>query len=382
MRRYAAPVFEAMEKLLNRELFRVPLVMRSFRDEGKEEDGPLRVEYEKLCSPAYLDKAKKTYFYVECDLATGHPIRKPDGSWSVKVTGGQGKKRNNPPIVAKLEKEYIQAIVGDDDLSAGAIAERIKAVTRRWVRDVAIDNLPWSYYVASTKLTKDAEDYDTANVATSLLARLARRDPTRVVAVGDRISYLVVHSDEEKSLKKRDMCEEVGDVVSQNMLVNLDYVLDNVIANTVKKFLAIAGVDDPQKFVETCKRGPIGATSAKTVPKKRSIKQMQGAPAIFGGLKLERRPSCKMCKRPARSSGVCDTCAETPDGREIERDSQEKTLRIANLAENYRRKCEECRRAALGDVEDIGGAIDACANSACETWLDRHWVKRKKEKKA
>ena len=56
------------------------------------------------------------------------------------------------------------------------------------------------------------------------------------------------------------------------------HVLDNVIANTVKKFLAIAGVDDPQKFVETCKRGPIGATSAKTVPKKRSIKQMQGAP--------------------------------------------------------------------------------------------------------
>ncbi len=56
MRGYAAPVFKAMEKLLNRDLFRAPLVMRSFRDEGKNEDGPLRIEYEKLCSPAYLDK--------------------------------------------------------------------------------------------------------------------------------------------------------------------------------------------------------------------------------------------------------------------------------------------------------------------------------------
>lgn len=66
-----------------------PRVMRAFRDEGEDRDGPLRVEYEKMCSPAYLDKAKKNYFYVECNLKTGEPIRKADGSWSVKVTGGQ-----------------------------------------------------------------------------------------------------------------------------------------------------------------------------------------------------------------------------------------------------------------------------------------------------
>ncbi len=135
-------------------------------------------------------------------------MRKPDGAWSVKVTGGQGKKRNNPPIVAKIEKAYIQAIVGDGDLSAAAIGRRIEEVTRAWVRDIADDAVPWSDYVASTKLTKDAEDYDTGNVATSLLERLSRRDPSRVVAVGDRISYLVVDACDPKA-KKRDMCEEV-----------------------------------------------------------------------------------------------------------------------------------------------------------------------------
>ena len=91
MRPFAPEIFTEMERALNTELFRVPLVVRCFRDEGEDRDGPLRVEYEKLCSPAYLDKAKKTYFYVECDLETGNPVRKKDGTWSVKVTGGQGE---------------------------------------------------------------------------------------------------------------------------------------------------------------------------------------------------------------------------------------------------------------------------------------------------
>jgi hypothetical protein len=69
----------------------------------------------------------------------------------------QGKKRNNPNIVAKMEKAYINAIVGSDDLSAAGIGSRIKGVTRAWVRDVADDAVPWSDYVASTKLTKESE---------------------------------------------------------------------------------------------------------------------------------------------------------------------------------------------------------------------------------
>lgn len=224
MRPFAAPIFKAMEKLLNRDLFRTPLVMRSFRDEGRGEDGPLRIEYEKLCSPAYLDKAKKTYFYVECELETGIPVKKSDGTWSVKVTGGQGKKRNNPPIVGKIEKAYIQAIVGDEDLSAKGISERIKNVTRKWVRDVADDAVPWSDYVASTKLTKNAEEYETANVATSLLERIGRRDPSRNVAVGDRISYLVVDVDDVKK-KKRDLCEEVRTKKTRKKLLVLKFPL-------------------------------------------------------------------------------------------------------------------------------------------------------------
>ena len=69
-----------------------------------------------------------------------------------------------------------------------AISERVRAVTKSWVRRVMDDEIPWNDYVASTKLTKDTRDYATDNVATVLVKRLQATDPSRVVAVGDRVS--------------------------------------------------------------------------------------------------------------------------------------------------------------------------------------------------
>ncbi len=172
----------------------------------------------------------------------------------------------------------------------------------------------------------------------------------------------------------------MGEVVRGNLAVNLDYVLENVVGNTMKKYLAIAGVKDPADFVERCKRLDVGGRG-KLLPKKRSIKQMRGAPAIFAGLKLERRPSCRLCKGPASASGVCEACGQTPAGRLVESDKRERSARVEAYAREYRRRCEACRREALGgsgDVEDIGKAIESCGNSACETWLARHWASRKR----
>ena len=92
MRRYAPAVFKKMEEVLNTEVFRAPHVLMSFRDDPddpQDKDGPLRVEYEKLCSPYYQSDRKKTYFYIDCDLDTGEPVKKKDGTFAIKVTGGQ-----------------------------------------------------------------------------------------------------------------------------------------------------------------------------------------------------------------------------------------------------------------------------------------------------
>lgn len=163
------------------------------------------------------------------------------------------------------------------------------------------------------------------------------------------------------------------------MAVNLDYVLNNLLQNTIFKFLAIAGIEDCAAFVENCKRLDFGE-SCLLKPKKRSVKQLQGAPALFAGLKLLKRPSCRVCKQPALSTGVCEPCSVSEKGRLVLEDKRERNARVAAYAEEYARKCRECRREALGaatDIEDVEKAIDSCANSACDTWLARHWVKRK-----
>jgi hypothetical protein len=141
-----------------------------------------------------------------------------------------------------------------------------------------------------------SQEYNTANVATALLDRVSRRDPSRVVPVGDRMSYLVIESAEKK---KRDMCEEVREVVTRGLNVNLDYVLDNTVRNTMFKFLAIAGVDDAGAFVESCKR-PEGGRGV--LPKRTSVKQLRGAPAVFGGLYTGFRSSVRDADRVPRRS--------------------------------------------------------------------------------
>eukprot|EP00959_Pyramimonas_sp_CCMP1952_P096832 2023854-Pyramimonas_sp.AAC.1 len=111
-----------------------------------------------------------------------------------------------------METDYIDALVRAEDLGKAATADRIKSVTRKWVHDIANDLLPWSEYVASTKLTKEAEQYTMENVATELVRRVAKRDPSRHIAVGDRVSYLVVgQAPGEKAKRKRDTVEEVGE---------------------------------------------------------------------------------------------------------------------------------------------------------------------------
>jgi hypothetical protein len=43
----------------------------------------------------------------------------------------------------------------------------------------------------------------------------------------------------------------------------------------------------------------------------------------------------------------------------------------------YAQKCADCRRHKLGPDVDIEDAVASCANDSCETWVDRHWAKRK-----
>lgn len=139
------------------------------------------------------------------------------------------------------------------------------------------DLVPWSDYVASTKLTKDATDYDTDNVATTLIKRMQKRDPEKVVAVGDRFSYLIVESSDKKA-KKRDICELTKEVVEQNLTINIDYYLDNVMGNTIAKFLNIAGLQGKEVnlFIDSCKKPEY---CEKLVPKKRQ----KVAPTSLGG---------------------------------------------------------------------------------------------------
>lgn len=301
----------------------------------------------------------------------------------INTCAGQGKKRDKPKIVAHLESAYIKAIVGDPDTSAAAISGRIKAVTKHWVSLVINDLVPWSDYVASTKLTKDATDYETDNVATTLIKRMQKRDPEKVVAVGDRFSYLVIDSTDKKA-KKRDICELTKEVVRQNLSVNIDYYLENVMGNTIAKFLNIAGVQgkDVSRYVDSCKKPDY---CEKLIPKKKQ----KLAPLSLGGMVLIKSPTCESCRRPltiSPGSGndkVCRACAETEHGARIRRTKQEQESTVRAHRDEYEKACKACREEHMkkngldATIPDIEEAVKACENDECSVWVSRAWARKR-----
>ena len=271
MRPHAPYMFKLIEEVLNRDVFRAPNVLIAYRDDPvnpEDKNGPIRVEYEKLCAPYYQSDKKKNYFYVDCDLDTGATVFDKQGNPSIKVTGGQGKKRDMPPIVGLMESSFVKAIVGDSDTSAEGIAERIRGVARGWIGGIVNDMIPWENYVASTKLTKDASRYDTENQATVLSRKISQRDPSRHVAVGDRFPYLIIHPEPgSRSKQKRDLCEDPGYVINNGIDVNREYILRNVVGNIFNKFLAIAGLQgiQAQGFIDGCIGG--GRSTSRLRPR-------------------------------------------------------------------------------------------------------------------
>ena len=387
MRPHATKLFKVAEGALNRELFRPPVVLSSLRDSDppRDEDGWVKVEYENMYCPLYLFPEKKTYVAIKNDMALGLPLRNADGGYSLKVAGGQGKKRNNAPIVGKMEKDYIDALVRSDDLGAEATAARLKEVTRRWTRQVALDLLPWSDYVASTKLTKDAAEYDTENVATTLIRRMNARDPARHIPVGDRVAYLVVEPPPgEKAKCKRDVVEEVAEVVRRDLQVDCDHVLAKVVRGTAHRFLAVAGMSAAaaDRFVEGCKRSE-HAPAARAAPKKTTTKQLRGAPARLGGLCLTRTPSCALCRRPSSAGLACAACAATEAGAAVLAEAAARRARLEEAHAEFGRTCRSCRHTnaeAAGrstEPRDIEEAVAGCENVECSVWVSRHWARRR-----
>ena len=210
MRRLAPFMFHRMATILNKVLFRTPNVMLSYRDDPDspvDQDGPIQVNVDKVCAPYYQSPKKKMYFHVELDMETGEPIIGANGKPVIKVTGGQGKKRDAPPILEAIETDLFKAILEHTDMELLAIRERVCSTIRSWVQKIVDDMVPWDMYIASTKLTKEAKEYASPNVATVLSQKLVERDPARKVAVGDRFPYLVVEVPGWRGMKKRDMCE-------------------------------------------------------------------------------------------------------------------------------------------------------------------------------
>ncbi len=380
MRPFATKLFAAIERDLNVNFFRSPLVQSCFRDARPpvDKNGPIEVEYENMYCPLYLFEEKKTYVAVKNDLGTGRPLTGRDGSPLTKVAGGQGKKRNNAPLVRQMEEEYHAALVAEDVADREAISRRLKAITARWARDIARDRLPWSNYVASTKLSKAPEAYDVENVATALAGAISARDPGRYLAAGDRISYLVVERAGEGGKRKRESVEEVSAVVRQNLQVDCEAGLQNIARGTALKFLKVAGLDGAAAaaFLRACKTNG----GDKPVPKKPTRRP----PSNFGGMTLTLTRACAVCRGPSPGGGAaCETCAGGEAGAAALEEERRSAERLRALHLGYVAKCRECRASALAasgarrELADIEEAVEACENSECSTWLDRHWARRR-----
>jgi len=346
----------------------IALAQRISRSVTDSLPSPITFGYEKVYQPFLLQQNKKysaRKFILDDNPATA----------TLDVKGMESVRRDIIPVVRLLMEEVLRLLLMDGDMPA-AIA-RTKDAIRMLLSD--------GYTLADLRISKalwrgtDSEQYGTRVAHVELAEKLKRRYPGREIALGQRLSYVLVQG--EKGVKQWQQSEEPSYAWAHGLALDLDLYLTNYLQKPLVRLFCLPGLlGSVEKATKVLFQGEHVRAVKRTAPGGGGDKPGAGGGAAAGEasktrtlgafFKKDATAHCKHCKRPI-TSGALSAAAPTGKAAGATATGQ-KTLAFSRMGAKPKPSAAAPAAAASSSSKPASAApVTMALCGECRTHLDR-----------
>ena len=221
----------------------------------------------------------------------------------------------------------------------------------RAVENLYLDKVDLGQLVITKGLSREVEEYASAQCHSELVKKMRQRDPGSAPRVGDRVPYVMIHSQTGGVV---DMAEDPLYVLEHSIPINVEYYVNSQLRKPLTRFLTpVVG----SKRVSSIFEGQHTRKRMRTLPPPpsslSSSTPLAGQRGSILGF-ITRTPHCQRCKTGSlEGSGhpaLCKACVDGGAAPELAREKRAEHEEAKQQYEQVLAYCQRCQGSARDPV--------------------------------
>lgn len=255
---------------------------------------PMSLAYEKVYCPFLLQQTKHY---------AGVKYTEDDADKKLDVKGMESVRRDVVPLVQTLISEVLWHLLVRGDMQAAIQA------TKRTIAALLNDQIDMSQLIVTKALWRGntAADYTAKQAHTELAERIKKRDPTRSIVPGQRLSFVYVQTG--KGARQHEQSEEPMYSLQQGLPLDLELYLNNLLKKPLLRLFCLPGLLGTREHAEKA----LFTGEHMRAPKRNIMSPSKPGLSLYFQAKQETR--CVSCRRAIQrkeaqrpAPGLCDEC--------------------------------------------------------------------------